>query len=57
MLRLIAAGRTNAQIATELAYSLSTIRAETMTIYRKLGVRGRAGAAARAVAAGLTAPA
>ena len=57
VLRLIAAGRTNAQIATELAYSLSTIRAETMTIYRKLGVRGRAGAAARAVAAGLTAPA
>jgi len=53
VLRLIAAGRTNTQIAAELLFSLSTIRVDTMAIYRKLGVRGRAEAAARAVAAGL----
>lgn len=53
VLRLIARGRTNAAIGAELAYSPSTIRADTVSIYRKLGVRGRAEAAAVAVAAGL----
>ena len=41
VLRLIAAGLTNPQIADRLAYSLSTIRADSVQIYRKLGVRGR----------------
>jgi len=41
VLRLMANGLTNPQIAERLAYSLSTIRADTVQIYRKLGVRGR----------------
>jgi DNA-binding CsgD family transcriptional regulator len=53
VLRLIARGRTNAAIGAELSYSPSTIRADTVSIYRKLGVRGRAEAAAVAVTAGL----
>lgn len=53
VLVLIAQGHTNAAIAAELAYSPSTIRADTVSIYRKLEVKGRAEAAALAVAAGL----
>lgn len=56
VLRLIARGATNAKIGEELAFSASTIRADTVSIYRKLGVRGRAEAAAVAVTAGLTDP-
>ena len=56
VLRLIATGMTNAAIGSALAYSPSTIRADTVSIYRKLEVRGRAEAAAVAVAAGLTQP-
>lgn len=56
VLALIARGGTNASIGAELAYSASTIRADTVSIYRKLGVGGRAEAAALAVAAGLAAP-
>ena len=41
VLRLMANGLTNPQIADRLAYSLSTIRADSVQIYRKLGVRGR----------------
>lgn len=41
VLTLMAQGMTNPQIADELSYSLSTIRLDTMSIYRKLGVRGR----------------
>ena len=55
VLVLIAQGHTNASIGAELAYSPSTIRADTVSIYRKLGVRGRAEAAALAVSAGLAA--
>jgi ATP/maltotriose-dependent transcriptional regulator MalT len=57
VLALIARGRTNAAIGTELAYSASTIRADTVSIYRKLQVTGRAEAAALAVSAGLADPA
>ena len=57
VLALLAEGRTNAEIATTLTYSTSTIRVDTMSIYRKLGVHGRVDAAALAVAAGLTDPA
>ena len=41
ILSLISEGRTNSSIATILGYSESLIRQETITIYRKLGVRGR----------------
>lgn len=53
VLRLIVAGETNPAIAERLSYSLSTIRMDTVAIYRKLGVRGRADAAVRAVELGL----
>ena len=41
ILELINAGKTNATIATQLGYSESLIRQETIIIYRKLGVDGR----------------
>ena len=44
----ICAGRTNAQIAHVVGFSESTIRQETMAIYRTLGVDGRGQAAAMA---------
>ncbi len=49
VLRLMAEGKTNAQIAQELILSESTIRQETVKIYRALGVnaRGEAGKRAR----------
>jgi DNA-binding CsgD family transcriptional regulator len=49
----LAAGATYRQLADELAYSVSTIRNDAVAIYRKLGVRGRSEAAARAVSLGL----
>lgn len=52
VLQLIARGRTNSEIAAELAYSVSTIRVDTISIYRKLGVHGRAAAVALAFRAG-----
>lgn len=50
VLEHISAGRTNAQIAHVVGFSESTVRQETMAIYRALGVdgRGQAAAAARA---------
>jgi DNA-binding CsgD family transcriptional regulator len=53
VLRLIAGGATNPQIATQLAYSLSTIRTDTVSIYKKLGVGGRTEAVSYAVREGL----
>lgn len=53
VLELLASGATNAQIAKTLAYSVSTIRDETTSIYRKLQVKGRAEAVARAIHFGL----
>lgn len=41
VLRMMASGLTNPQIANRLAYSLSTVRADSVQIYRKLEVRGR----------------
>jgi DNA-binding NarL/FixJ family response regulator len=38
-------GKTNYQLASELGYSVSTIRHETMRIYRILGVSDRKDAA------------
>lgn len=53
IVRLIVAGETNPAIASTLGYSLSTVRNEITVIYRKLGARNRAEAAAIALARGL----
>ena len=46
--KLMAEGKTNAQIAQELILSESTIRQETVKIYRALGVSARSEASKRA---------
>jgi DNA-binding CsgD family transcriptional regulator len=53
VLRLLAAGRTNAQIAAELYISPSTASVHVSSILRKLGVSSRVQAAAIAERAGL----
>jgi DNA-binding CsgD family transcriptional regulator len=53
VLRLIAEGATNIEIAARLCFSTSTIRNDTTSIYRKLAVKGRPEAAARAIAMGI----
>jgi DNA-binding CsgD family transcriptional regulator len=53
VLRLLAAGRTNAQIGTELFISPRTAGVHVTNILRKLGVSGRVQAAAVAERAGL----
>jgi DNA-binding CsgD family transcriptional regulator/tetratricopeptide (TPR) repeat protein len=53
VLRLLAAGRTNAQIGAELYISPKTASVHVSNILRKLGVSGRAQAAALAERAGL----
>jgi DNA-binding CsgD family transcriptional regulator len=53
VLRLLASGRTNAQIGTELFISPKTASVHVSNILRKLGVSGRAQAAATAERAGL----
>ena len=46
MLRLIAAGGTNKDVAGALGISAKTVMHHSVAIYRKLGVRGRAEATA-----------
>jgi DNA-binding CsgD family transcriptional regulator/tetratricopeptide (TPR) repeat protein len=53
VLRLLARGRTNAQIGTELYMSPKTASVHVTSIFRKLGVSSRAQAAAVAERAGL----
>ncbi len=53
VLRLLARGRTNAQIGAELYMSPKTASVHVSSIFRKLGVAGRAHAAAVAERAGL----
>lgn len=53
VLRMIISGSSNPHIARALSYSPSTIRNDASSIYRKLGVRTRPEAAARAIALGL----
>jgi DNA-binding CsgD family transcriptional regulator len=48
VLRLMAEGKTNSQIAQDLILSESTIRQETVKIYRALGVHARSEAGKRA---------
>jgi DNA-binding NarL/FixJ family response regulator len=56
VLRLLAAGRTNAQIGAELYISPTTAGVHVGNILRKLGVSGRVQAAALAERAGLLHP-
>ena len=48
MLALIAAGMSNPEIARELVIELSTVKTHVQNLYRKLEVRNRAQAVARA---------
>jgi DNA-binding NarL/FixJ family response regulator len=41
ILEMLIAKKTNKEIADELIYSVSTIKQETISIYEKLGLRGR----------------
>lgn len=53
VLALAANGLTNPQIARDLSFSVSTVRNELSSIYRKLGVSTRAEATAQAMKLGL----
>jgi len=53
VLRLLASGHTNREIAAELVLSVKTVMHHSVSIYRKLGVRGRAQATAYAVTHGI----
>ena len=54
VLRLIAAGRTNAAISSELVLSLRTVARHITNIYSKIGARGKADATAYAIRHHLT---
>lgn len=56
MLDLVAQGKTNPEIARDLAHSLATIELDVRRIAAKLGVSDRHQAAARAVEIGLIPP-
>jgi predicted ATPase/DNA-binding CsgD family transcriptional regulator/DNA-binding XRE family transcriptional regulator len=56
VLRLLAAGLTNRQIAAELYLSTATVERHLATIYRNLGLSGRVEAARFALANGLADP-
>ena len=53
VLRLLAGGQSNHEIAATLALSVHTVERHVATIYRKLAVRNRAEATAYAVRHGL----
>jgi ATP/maltotriose-dependent transcriptional regulator MalT len=48
VLTLLASGRSNREVARDLFVSVGTVKTHTNNIYRKLGVRNRAEALARA---------
>lgn len=56
VLRLIASGATNAEIADELSISVKTVERHVTTTYRKVGARGRADATRCAVTLGVVSP-
>jgi predicted ATPase/DNA-binding CsgD family transcriptional regulator len=53
VLRLVARGQSNAEIATELVLSVRTVEKHVANIYAKIGARGRADAATYALRNGL----
>jgi DNA-binding NarL/FixJ family response regulator len=53
VLRLMAAGQTNSQIAEQLVISIGTVKTHVHNICGKLGTRNRTEAASRARALGL----
>jgi DNA-binding NarL/FixJ family response regulator len=53
VLRLVAAGRTNRQIADELTLSPRTVEHHVQDVYARIGVSSRAGAAMFAMEHGL----
>ena len=53
VLRCLAEGRSNAEIAQQLWITTRTVRAHVARILEKLGVSSRSGAAAKALAEGL----
>ena len=53
VLRLLAGGRTNAEIAEQLVLSVRTVERHAANVYAKLGARGRADATAHALTRGL----
>ena len=53
MLRLLAAGLSNKQIAAELFLSTATVERHLATIYRNLGLTGRVEAARFAIKHGI----
>jgi len=53
VLRLLASGRSNAEIAAELVLSVRTVEKHVANIYAKIGARGRADAATYALRHGL----
>ena len=54
VLKLVAAGRTNREVAKELFVAEGTVKAHVASIYRKLGVHSRAEAVLRAADLNLT---
>jgi DNA-binding NarL/FixJ family response regulator len=56
VLGLLAAGKTNKQIATELFLSVSTVQRHVANIYAKIGAHVRAEATAYAIRRGITRP-
>ena len=56
VLRLIAEGLSNRQIAEELVLSVRTVERHSTTLYGKIGASGRAAATAYAIREGLTKP-
>jgi DNA-binding CsgD family transcriptional regulator len=54
VLRLLATGESNAQIARRLGVSIHTVERHVANLYPKIGARGRADATAYAIRSGLS---
>ncbi|MGH3144619.1 MAG: response regulator transcription factor, partial [Rubrobacter sp.] len=54
VLGLVAAGKTNKQIAADLFLSVSTVQRHVANAYAKIGAHGRAEATAYALSKGIT---